>query len=122
EGIIVSPQRSGTLEVFIGTLCDPQWGPVISVGLGGIWVEVLNDTSVRLLPVDETEALSMLNGLRGVRLLDGYRGAPAVGRKAMAGAIVQIGTAALALGPELQSLEVNPLLVGPAGVEALDAL
>ena len=122
DGVIVSPQRAGTLEIFIGTLCDPQWGPVISVGLGGIWVEVLNDTSVRLLPVDETEALSMLDGLRGARLLDGYRGAPAVDREAIARAIVQIGTAALALGPELQSLEVNPLLVGPAGVEALDAL
>jgi acyl-CoA synthetase (NDP forming) len=122
HGVIVSPMRSGGLELFIGTLRDPQWGPVITVGLGGIWVEALRDTSLRLLPLTEADALSMLDELRGARLLDGYRGAPAVDRHAVARAVVMVGETALALGPDLVSLEVNPLLAGPAGVEALDAL
>jgi acyl-CoA synthetase (NDP forming) len=122
DGVIVSPMRSGGLELFVGTLRDPQWGPVISVGLGGIWVEALRDTSLRLLPVSEADALAMLSELRGARLLDGYRGAPAVDRQAIARAVVQIGEAALALGPDLLSLEVNPLLAAASGVEALDAL
>lgn len=122
EGVIVSPMRSGGLELFVGTLRDPQWGPVITVGLGGIWVEALRDTSLRLLPVTEADALAMLDELRGAKLLDGYRGAPAANRQAIAHAVVRIGEAALALGSDLVSLEVNPLLAGPVGVEALDAL
>lgn len=122
DGVVVSPMRSGGLELFIGTLRDRQWGPVITVGLGGIWVEALQDTSLRRLPVTETDVMAMLEELRGARLLDGYRGAPAVDRRAIAEAVVRIGEAALALGPDLLSLEVNPLLAGPAGVEALDAL
>ena len=122
DGVIVSPMRSGTVELFIGTWHDPDWGLVVTVGLGGIWVEALRDTSLRLLPIGETDALAMLDELRGARLLDGYRGTPAVDRQAVARAIVAVGAAALALGPGLVSLEVNPLLAGSAGVEALDAL
>jgi hypothetical protein len=95
---------------------------VITLGLGGIWVEALDDTSLRLLPITEADALAMLDGLRGDRLLDGYRGAPAVDRGAIARVVVRIGEAALALGPDLVSLEVNPLLATPGDVEALDGL
>jgi acyl-CoA synthetase (NDP forming) len=122
EGVLVSPMRRGGLELFVGTIRDPQWGPVITLGLGGIWVEALDDTSLRLLPITEADALAMLDGLRGARLLDGYRGAPAVDRGAIARVVVRIGEAALALGPDLVSLEVNPLLATPGDVEALDGL
>jgi hypothetical protein len=118
----VSPMRDGGLELFIGTLRDPQWGPVITLGLGGVWVEALRDTSLRLLPITEADALTMLDELRGAALLDGYRGASPVSRGAIAKAVVQVGEAALTLGPDLVSLEINPLLAGPTGVEALDAL
>jgi hypothetical protein len=90
--------------------------------LGGLWVEALRDTAIRLLPVAPEEVLEMLAELRGARLLDGYRGAPAVDRRAVAEAVARIGDAALALGPELASLEVNPLLATATGAEALDAL
>ena len=122
DGVVVSPMRDGGVELFIGTLRDPQWGPVITLGLGGVWVEALRDTSLRLLPITEADALTMLDELRGAALLDGYRGAPSVSRGAIAKAVVQVGEAALALGPDLVSLEINPLLAGPTGVEALDAL
>ena len=122
EGVIISPMRGGGTEIFVGTLNDPQWGPAISVGLGGIWVEALKDTSLRLLPVSATEAREMLEELRGKALLEGFRGAPPVDRAALAAAIAAIGNAALALGPRLVSLEINPLLATAEGVEALDAL
>lgn len=122
DGVVVAPMRKGGVELFVGTMNDPQWGPAIAVGLGGIWVEALKDTSLRLLPIDEQDAREMLAELRGEKLLDGFRGAPAADREALARAIVAIGQAALALGPELVSLEINPLLVDGARVEALDGL
>jgi hypothetical protein len=77
---------------------------------------------LRLLPITEADALQMLDELRGKALLDGFRGAPAVDRRAAAQAIVAIGNAALALGPSLVCLEVNPLLATPGRIEALDGL
>ncbi len=122
DGVIVSPMRSAGVELFVGTLKDPQWGPAIAVGLGGVLVEALKDTSLRLLPITETDALEMMDELRGKVLLDGFRGAAAVDRAAAARAIVAIGEAALALGSDLVSLEVNPLLANGDRIEALDGL
>lgn len=122
EGIVVAPMRKGGVELFVGTMNDPQWGPAIAVGLGGIWVEALKDTSLRLLPISEQDALDMLAELRGAKLLDGFRGAPGADREALARAIAAIAEAALALGPDLVSLEINPLLAQGARVEALDGL
>jgi acyl-CoA synthetase (NDP forming) len=122
DGVVVSPMRKGGVEIFVGTMRDPHWGPAIAVGLGGIWVEALKDTSLRLLPVNEADALDMLGELRGAALLDGFRGTPAVDRAQLAKAIVAIGNAALALGPDLLSLEINPLLADGTRIEALDGL
>ena len=122
EGLVVAPMRRGGVELFVGVLRDPLWGPAIAVGLGGVWVELLRDTSLRLLPVTPEAVLEMFAELRGARLLEGYRGSPGVDRRAAAEAIARIGDAALALGPGLAALEVNPLLAGADGAEALDAL
>lgn len=122
DGILVAPMRPEGLELFVGTLRDPQWGAVLAVGLGGIWVEVLQDTSLRLLPVTPADVKNMLAELRGSRLLEGWRGAPAADRDKIAECVAAIGNAALALGPALVSLEVNPLRVQGRMVEALDAL
>ena len=123
DGVLVAPMRAGGgVELFVGVLQDPLWGPAIAVGLGGIWVEVLRDTAIRLLPVTPAAVLEMFAELRGARLLDGYRGTPGIDRRAAAVAVARIGDAALALGPALASLEVNPLRATAAGAEALDAL
>lgn len=122
DGVLVSPLRTGQLELFVGTMRDPSWGPVILAGLGGTWVEILKDTALRLLPISHQDALEMLTTLRATRLLQGYRGMPAVDLDAAARVLVKIGEAALALGPQLQALEINPLAANAASLEALDAL
>lgn len=122
EGVIVSPFRSGGVELLVGVTRDPQWGLVVAVGLGGIWVEALDDSAVRLLPVSRNEIVAALKGLRGARLFNGFRGAPAMDLDHVADAVVAIGEAALALGPDLMTLEVNPLFVRGTHIEALDAL
>lgn len=122
DGALVAPMRSGGWELFVGCARDPQWGPVIAVGLGGVWVEVLQDVSLRPLPIDAAEVKRMLGELRGARMLQGMRGTPAADIDALAAVIARIGAAAVALGDDLEALEVNPLWVRGAEIEALDAL
>jgi acyl-CoA synthetase (NDP forming) len=121
EGALVAPFREGGLELIAGVVRDAQWGPTIAVGLGGVWVNALNDSSLRRLPVTETDVVEMLGELRASSLLDGFRGAPPADRDAIAGAVCALGRLALRLGPRLESIEINPLRVDGAVVEALDA-
>jgi len=122
DGAIVAPMRGRGIELFVGCSRDPQWGTVLAVGLGGVWVEVLQDVALRLLPVDAGEVRRMLGSLRGAKLLAGQRGVPAADLDAVAGVIARLGDLILALGPELAELDVNPLWVRGSQVEALDAL
>src|SRR6185312_3771461 len=122
DGVLVTPMRSGGVELLAGVTVDPTFGPVLAVGLGGVWVEVLQDTSLRLLPVDAAEVKRMLGELRGLPLLQGARGTAPASLDAVAGAIAALGEAALALDGTLRALEVNPLWVNGDQVEALDVL
>jgi hypothetical protein len=114
--------RERGIELLVGLSRDPQWGPVLAVGLGGIWVEVLEDVALRVLPVDAGEIRRMLTELRGAKLLAGQRGVPAADLDAVAVVIARIAAGALQLGPELAAMDVNPLWVRGDRVEALDAL
>jgi acetate---CoA ligase (ADP-forming) len=122
DGVLVAPMRTGGIELFVGCTRDAQWGPVIAVGLGGVWVEILQDVALRPLPIEATEVRRMLGELRGARLLQGARGTQTADLDAVAAVIARIGDAAVALGPGLEALEVNPLWVRRSEVEALDAL
>ncbi|HSW03964.1 acetate--CoA ligase family protein [Aquabacterium sp.] len=122
DGVLVSPMRSGGLEILVGTVRDPQWGLTLAVGLGGVWVEALADTQLQVLPVSPQEAKALLGRLRAAKLLQGFRGSPPVDLDRLAAAIAAIGDAALALGDTLAALEVNPLWVRGDDIEALDAL
>jgi acyl-CoA synthetase (NDP forming) len=122
EGILVSPMRKTGLELLVGIVRDDLWGPILTVGLGGIWTEVLKDTTVRVLPVSRDEIAKMLNELRGAALLHGARGQTGVDIRALSEVIYRISTLALALGPNLSALEINPLLVQGERIEALDVL
>jgi succinyl-CoA synthetase beta subunit len=122
DGVLVSPMRERGLELFVGCTRDPQWGAVLAVGLGGIFVEVLQDVALRVLPVTPAEVRRMLGELKGAKMLQGQRGVPAADLDAVAEAIARIGDAAVALGSDLDELDVNPLWVRGSRVEALDGL
>ena len=122
DGVLVTPMRSGGTELLAGVTMDATFGPVLAVGLGGIWVEILNDTSLRVLPVDAAEVKRMLGELRGWPLLQGARGAPPANLDLVAEAIAGLGEVAVSLDGALRALEVNPLWVNGDQVEALDVL
>jgi acetate---CoA ligase (ADP-forming) len=122
DGVLVTPMRTGGTELLAGVTMDPTFGPVLAVGLGGIWVEILKDTSLRVLPVDAAEVKRMLGELRGWPLLQGARGAAPANLDAVAEAIAGLGRTALSLNGALRALEVNPLWVDGDQVEALDVL
>ncbi|WP_328709419.1 acetate--CoA ligase family protein [Microbispora hainanensis] len=121
-GALVQPQRGGGVELLVGVVRDPAWGLTLAVGLGGIWVEALRDTALRVLPVDAAEVRHALGELRGAALLRGARGAEPADLDAVADVVARVAALAESLGDDLESLEINPLLVRGSHVEALDAL
>jgi acyl-CoA synthetase (NDP forming) len=122
DGILVSPMRPRGVELFAGVTVDPSFGPTLAVGLGGIWIEVLRDVSLRVLPVTEADVVDMLSSLRAKSLLDGARGGPKVNIAKVAQVIYRIAQASLSVGPGLQAFEVNPIWAVDDRVEALDVL
>jgi acetate---CoA ligase (ADP-forming) len=122
EGVLISPMRRGGTELLVGVARDPHWGLVLAVALGGIFVEVIDDSAVAPLPVTTEQARTLLAKLRGHAVLHGTRGAAPADLGALSTVIARIGDLALALGDDLESLEVNPLWVDGATVEALDAV
>ncbi|MFJ9535749.1 acetate--CoA ligase family protein [Streptomyces sp. NPDC101225] len=108
------------IELIVGVNRDPRFGPVAMVGLGGVLAETLHDVAFTLAPVPAAHAQRLLRGLRTAALLDGVRGRPPVDVAAAAAAVETV-TAFAAAHPEIAELEVNPLLVRPDGVLALDS-
>ncbi|MBP0446399.1 acetate--CoA ligase family protein [Roseomonas sp. SSH11] len=114
-GVLVARQVSGAVEVALGILRDPVFGPVAMVGLGGVFIEVLRDVALRRCPVDVAEAEAMIRSLRGFPLLDGARGRPRADVPALAWALSALSAFAVAAGERLVSVDVNPVLVLPEG-------
>jgi acyl-CoA synthetase (NDP forming) len=113
----------GVVEAFVGARHDPQHGPVVLVGAGGVWVEVLGDVAVMAAPATPREVLAALRELACWPLFDGARGRPRADAGALAEAVSRISLAIAAIGPRLAELDVNPVLVRAdgEGVLALDA-
>ena len=124
EGVLIQAMESGVAEIIIGATRDPVFGPIMTVGLGGILTEIYQDVSHRLLPVDETMAKDMLRELRAYPLLSGFRGRPEGDIDAASRAIAAVSRAMLAAPASVGDIEINPLLVKEAGqgVAVLDAL
>lgn len=122
DGVVVSPMRRQQLELIVSVIRDPVWGPMLVMGLGGLWVEVIGDSVLLPLPADDTRIVAALRQLKAAALFDGVRGRPPVDLQPVARAIAAIAGAALALGPDLAALEINPLAVFPDRAEAMDAL
>jgi acetate---CoA ligase (ADP-forming) len=115
EGVLVAKQIEGATEMAFGVLRDPVFGPVAMVGMGGIFIEVLKDVAFRRCPFDPAEAERMIRSLRGFALLDGARGRPKADVAALAKALSALSAFAVAAGPRLASVDVNPMLVLPEG-------
>lgn len=124
EGVTLEPMLAGGVEILAGVTRDPVFGWMLTVGLGGVWTELMKDVKHQLLPVDAAGAEAMLRSLKGFKLLDGYRGAPKADVAAAGKAIAALGAAVLAGGDALREVEINPLLVMPEGrgAVAVDAL
>jgi acyl-CoA synthetase (NDP forming) len=120
--VTVAAMAPPGVELHLGVVNDGQFGPMVLVAAGGILVEVLSDRRLALPPVDETRARTLIDRLRVRPLLDGVRGAPPANVDALVHAIVAVSWLAHDLGDQLQALDVNPLIVGPSGCVAVDAL
>ncbi|MFG2574591.1 acetate--CoA ligase family protein [Streptomyces sp. NPDC048481] len=124
DGVLVCQMVERGVEMVVGVTHDDLFGPTVTVGLGGVLVEVLRDAAVRVPPFGEDQARAMLAELRGRALLDGVRGRPPADVDALVEVVLRVQRMALELGADLAELDVNPLVVLPRGqgAVALDAL
>ncbi|MFY0634962.1 MAG: acetate--CoA ligase family protein [Vannielia sp.] len=121
-GVSVNQMVAGGVQCILGTHRDATFGPMVMVGLGGIYTEVLKDTVMRPAPVARDEALEMIRSLKGFALLDGARGAEKADIGALAENIVALSAFAAAQGAALEGAEINPMIVLPDGCIGVDAL
>jgi acetate---CoA ligase (ADP-forming) len=122
RGISVQPMISAGIELVIGARLDPQFGPLIVVGMGGVLVELLADTAVDLAPVDHDGALALLKSLKAWKLLTGYRGARSVDVGRVAAIVVAVSELAADLAGSIGEIDVNPVICSPDRITAVDAL
>ena len=124
EGWLIEEMAPPGLELMVGAVRHPRFGPMLMVGLGGVLVELLNDVSVRICPVTRSDVESMLAELRTSALLDGVRGRPAIDRPELVRLLLNLGGEGglLMRRPDLVELDVNPLIVRPDGLCAVDAV
>ncbi|PKN35404.1 MAG: CoA-binding protein [Deltaproteobacteria bacterium HGW-Deltaproteobacteria-19] len=119
EAVQIQEQTPG-LEILLGIKRDPQFGPVVACGLGGIHAEVFRDVSRALAPVDTEEAEEMLRSLKSAPLIEGTRGRPGIDRKAVIDVLERLSFLALDI-PDIAELDINPLMASPEGCLAVDA-
>ncbi|GAB4325489.1 MAG: acetate--CoA ligase family protein [Dehalococcoidia bacterium] len=120
EGVSVQQMAAPGTEVIVGMTTDPQFGPVMMFGLGGIMVEVLKDVSFRLVPLERKDAEDMIMEIKGRPVLEGVRGQPPANIEALVDLIVQVSRFVEA-NPDIRELDLNPVLASPSGAIAVDA-
>ncbi|MDX1447497.1 MAG: GNAT family N-acetyltransferase [Acidimicrobiia bacterium] len=122
DGVLVQEMIRGGHEILIGVTEDPNFGPLIVYGLGGVYVELLKDVAFRLNPLTDVDAREMIGEIKGARLLEGYRGFPAGDTEAVIDTILRISAMATAL-PEISEMDLNPVMVlePGKGVRVVDA-
>jgi acetate---CoA ligase (ADP-forming) len=118
--ILVQRQVKGRLELILGLVRDPQFGPCVMIGLGGIMAEVFRDAAFAAAPLSLQEALDLIGRIKGQLLLDGFRGSPPADRNELARLLVALGHIGLAW-PRIQEIDINPLIVTDTGMTAVDA-
>ena len=120
EGVSVQKMARPGIEVIIGMSKDPQFGPVLMFGLGGIMVEILKDVSFRIVPLLRSDAAEMIREIKGYKLLEGYRGQEPADIKALEGLILKVSSF-VEKNPQVKELDLNPVLAYKDGVIAVDA-
>lgn len=115
EGLLVQEMVPNGVEILLGVHRDPQFGPLVMLGAGGTWVELFQDTSMRLLPLTNWDARSMIEELRLSQLLKGYRNQPPTDMDSLQNLVVKVSRLALEQSAWLESLDLNPVMVLPAG-------
>jgi acyl-CoA synthetase (NDP forming)/GNAT superfamily N-acetyltransferase len=118
-GAVIQPMAPWGVEAIVGLASDPDFGPVVMVGLGGVMTDLLGDRAFAIPPLEPGVADAMVASLRAAPLLDGYRGAPQVDRQALVTVLERIAHVAEEV-PELVELDLNPILVSPAGARVID--
>ncbi len=119
-GVAVQHMAPAGTEVIVGMTTDPQFGPVVMFGLGGIMVEVMKDVTFRVVPIEDRDAEQMIDEIKGVAILEGVRGQAAADKKAIKDAILSISRFVEA-HPEVQEIDLNPMMVYADGAVAVDA-
>ena len=120
RSMLVQKMASAGVELIVGGKRDPQFGPVIAFGLGGIFVEVFKDITLRVCPIDRGEARRMLHEIRGYPLLAGARNTKPVDEEALAGLLVAVSKL-MHDHEEIKELDINPVIAYPRGYIAVDA-
>lgn len=120
EGLLVQKMVPAGFEVIVGAMRDPEFGPTVMFGLGGVHAEVFEDVSFGVVPVDENDANEMVTSIRGYRLLEGHRNAPGVDKGAIVSTILKVSKL-VKEQKEIDQLDLNPLMAYQAGVTAVDA-
>jgi hypothetical protein len=112
---IVQPMQTGVAEAYAGIIDDAQFGPAICFGLGGVFVEIFKDVRTEMAPLSHDHALAMIRGIKGAPILLGARGRPKGDIEALAAFLVRLGDFALAHAGRFAALDLNPVIVKPAG-------
>ncbi|GAB4530373.1 MAG: acetate--CoA ligase family protein [Anaerolineae bacterium] len=111
EGVEVQEMVTGGVEIIIGLLDDPQFGPVLMFGLGGVFTEILQDVSFRVLPIEQADASQMIREIQGYKILQGYRGQPPVSEEMLVDLLMRANHLGIDLAGRFESVDFNPILV-----------
>jgi acetate---CoA ligase (ADP-forming) subunit beta len=121
SAVLIQEYVKGQRELMVGMNRDPQFGPCVLFGLGGIFAEILEDVSFRMAPITMHDALDMMQDIRGHRILEAVRGMEAVNRETLGRILMQVGTIGME-NPQVKEIDVNPLIIRGAEPVAVDAL
>jgi acetate---CoA ligase (ADP-forming) subunit beta len=120
-GVLIQEMIKGKRELMAGLIRDPQFGPCVTFGLGGIFMEIFRDIAFRVAPVDRVDVLDMISELKGARLLESYRGMPAADMDQLIHLVMQVGTIGLEQ-PGIREIDINPIIISGSRPVAVDAL
>lgn len=118
--VLVQPMAVKGLEVILGVTHDPQFGPALMFGMGGIFVEIYKDVSFRLIPIRRADAVDMIHSIRALPLLQGYRGDPGGDLDLLADLMVSVSDL-VSLNPVIREIDMNPVVLYPDGASVVDA-